>query len=348
MFLSNATASAPIQQNPNYTIVKTVEDVNGVLGGIVTLAGDVINYSINVTNTGNVDLYNVTVTDPLIADLSGPTESIDSDTVLDVGESWIYTGNYLATQEDININGTLGDGFINNNATVVGNYTVSQLYSEELDPKNSTVQVFVERDPSFSLFKAVIDPDPKGDCIINKAGDEVPYRIVVQNDGNVDLTNVIVEDPLVSLIGPTGDDYDPDVLNPGETWVFNGTYNLTQDDVDNGTLINNATVICDQLPENATSLETPVDQNPDLAIYKSVTGIDEIGDFMINTADDVINYQVAVKNNGDVSLTNISVDDPLITLNKVSGDNKHPGTLDPGETWVYAGDYEVFQLRYSY
>ncbi len=123
---SNATVSAPIQQNPNYTIVKTVEDVNGVLGGNVTLAGDVIDYSINVTNTGNVDLYNVTVTDPLIADLSGPTGSIDNDTVLDVGESWIYTGNYSATQEDINNNGTLGDGFINNNATVVGNYTVSQ------------------------------------------------------------------------------------------------------------------------------------------------------------------------------------------------------------------------------
>ena len=101
---------------------------------IVTLAGDVIDYSINVTNTGNVDLSNVTVTDPLIADLSGPTESIDNDTVLDVGESWIYTGNYSATQKDINDNGTLGDGFINNNATVVGNYTVT-----EMDINNNTV-----------------------------------------------------------------------------------------------------------------------------------------------------------------------------------------------------------------
>jgi PKD repeat protein len=33
----------------------------------------------------------------------------------------------------------------------------------------------------------------------------------------------------------------------------------------------------------------------------------------------------------------------MITLIKVSGDNKHPGILDPGETWVYAGDYEVSQ-----
>ena len=339
---SNASVFTHIIQDPNYTIVKTVEDVNGVPEGNVTIAGDIIAYSINVTNTGNVDLYNVTVTDPLIDDLEGPTGSLDNDTVLNVGESWIFTGDYTATQEDININGTLGDGFIINNATVVGNYTVSQIYSEELDLQNSTAQVYVERNPSYSLFKAVIDPDPRGDCIINKAGDAVPYRIVMQNDGNVDLTNVTVEDPLVSLIGPTGDDYDPDIMNPGETWVFNGTYNLTQDDVDSGILINNATVTCDQLPENGTSLETLVDQNPDLSIYKSVTGIDEAGDFMINYPGDIINYQVAVKNNGDVSLTNVIVDDPMVvTLEKKSGDNKHLEILDPGETWVYTGDYEV-------
>jgi uncharacterized repeat protein (TIGR01451 family) len=347
----NATVSTPIIQNPDYTIVKTVEDVSGVFGGNVTLAGDLITYSINVTNTGNMDLYNVTVTDPLIDDLAGPEGSINNNTVLDVGESWIYTGDYRATQEDINSNGTMGDGFINNNATVAGNYTVTEIninnnniivsYPEELDPKNSTAQVFVERNPSYSLFKAVIDPDPRGDCILNKAGDKVPYRVVVQNDGNVDLTNVTVEDPLVSLIGPTGDDYDPDVMNPGETWVFNGTYNLTQDDVDSGVLINNVTVTCNQLPENGTSLETPVDQNPDLSVYKSVTGIDEAGDFMINYPGDIINYQVAVKNNGDLSLTNVTVDDPMLTLEKKSGDNKHPGILDPGETWVYTGDYEV-------
>ena len=64
---------------------------------------------------------------------------------------------------------------------------------------------------------------------------------------------------------------------------------------------------------------------------------------MINNPEDIINYQVAVRNNGDVSLTNVTVDDPLVSLAKVSGDNKHPGILDPGETWVYSGDYEVSQ-----
>jgi PKD repeat protein len=78
-----------------------------------------------------------------------------------------------------------------------------------------------------------------------------------------------------------------------------------------------------------------------LSVYKSVTGIDEAGDFMINYPGDIINYQVAVKNNGDLSLTNVTVDDPMLTLEKKSGDNKHPGILDPGETWVYTGDYEV-------
>ncbi len=60
---------------------------------------------------------------------------------------------------------------------------------------------------NYSIFKSVIDPDPTGDCIINKDGDKVPYRIVVKNEGEVNLTNVTVDDTLISpLPEPTGDD----------------------------------------------------------------------------------------------------------------------------------------------
>ncbi len=41
---------------------------------------------------------------------------------------------------------------------------------------------------SYSIFKSVIAPDESGDCIVNSPGDEIPYRIVVKNEGNVDLT----------------------------------------------------------------------------------------------------------------------------------------------------------------
>jgi PKD repeat protein len=198
---------------------------------------------------------------------------------------------------------------------------------------------------SYSIFKSVIAPDESGDCIINSPGDKIPYRIVVKNDGNVDLTGVSVNDPMVKLTEPTGDDIDPGVLNPEEVWVYTGNYRLTQDDIDNGkgSIDNTATVSCNELPDKTSSVRVPIEQNSKLQIYTSVTGIDEHGDKIINTPGDVINYQVAVKNDGKVDLTGVKVSDPMIELTEPTGDDKDPGVLNPGEVWVYNGDYSVTQ-----
>src|SRR5665647_1849084 len=358
----NSSVQTPIIQDPSYTINKTVTNVTNVAGegtcGNVTAVGDVIAYQVVVTNDGNIDLNNVTVNDTLIG-LTGPVQSNSNatnsnDTILQVGENWNYTGNYTITQEDINSNGT-GTGFINNTAIVTGNYTVTQIDTnnnntttfslEQLGPQNSSVQTPIKRVSDYSIFKSVIAPDEDGDCIVNSAGDEVPYRIVVKNDGNVDLTGVSVSDPMIELTGPTGDDTDPGVLNLGEVWVYTGIYTLTPDDINNGNgyIDNIATVSSNELPDETSNVSQPVDQNADLSIQKSVIGIDEAGDYMINQPGDVINYQIAVKNNGDVDLTGISVDDPMITLTGPTGDSINPGVLNTGETWVYTGDYEVTQ-----
>jgi len=198
---------------------------------------------------------------------------------------------------------------------------------------------------SYSIFKSVIAPDESGDCIINSPGDIIQYRIVVKNDGNVDLTGVSVNDPMVKLTEPTGDDIDPGVLNPGEVWVYTGNYRLTQDDIDNGkgSIDNTTTVSCNELPYKTSSVQVPIEQNSKLQIYTSATGIDEHGDKIINNPEDVINYQVAVKNNGKVDLTGVKVSDPMVKLTESTGDDKDPGVLNPGEVWVYNGDYTVTQ-----
>jgi len=49
-----------------------------------------------------------------------------------------------------------------------------------------------------------------------------------------------------------------------------------------------------------------------LIIYKSIIGLDEAGDYIINQPGDIIRYQIAVKNNGDVDLQNVNVTDSLI------------------------------------
>ncbi len=86
-----------------------------------------------------------------------------------------------------------------------------------------------------------------------------------------------------------------------------------------------------------------VDSNADLSIYNSVIGIDETGNQIIDNPGDVINYQIAIKNRGDVNLTGVSVIDQMCVLIGPNGDGIDPGVLHPGEAWVYTGNYTVTQ-----
>src|SRR5260370_1368207 len=60
-----SSVSTPIDYSPGLKIVKTVESVTDGNSTALTDAGDVIHYDVLVTNTGDVTLTNVTVTDPL-------------------------------------------------------------------------------------------------------------------------------------------------------------------------------------------------------------------------------------------------------------------------------------------
>ena len=136
MFVLMPFAPAVSDAGPvSYTINKTVIDVAGEgPAGNVTKAGDIISYQVDIANDGNLNFTNVNVTDSLIK-LTGPIESNSNDSILETGENWTYTGNYTVTQGDINNNGTIGDGFIVNNATV---------NCDNIGLQNDSVQVTIE------------------------------------------------------------------------------------------------------------------------------------------------------------------------------------------------------------
>ncbi|WP_287308981.1 MULTISPECIES: SdrD B-like domain-containing protein, partial [unclassified Okeania] len=114
--------------------------------GIVDQVDDVINYEIAVSNVGFQDLTGVNVTDPLLAgNLSGPVESINTDGILERGETWTYTGSYTVQQSDIDSNGG-GDGDIDNTATVDTNETPPSSDSEEVPINLSSISGNVSED----------------------------------------------------------------------------------------------------------------------------------------------------------------------------------------------------------
>src|SRR5690606_17572905 len=97
----------------------------------------------------------------------------------------------------------------------------------------SPVDTPIVQDPSLELVKSVTSAGPYAE------GDTITYQFVVENTGDVTLTNVSVTDELVGL-GPISYDWPgaDGVLLVGESVTATATYTVTADDVSAGNVHN--------------------------------------------------------------------------------------------------------------
>ena len=315
-----ATADVPVEQNAAIAIDKSAT----VPGGTADVAGEVISYSIDVTNAGNVSLSGVTVDDPRISDLTFVGGDADSDSELDTTETWSYTGSYAVTQDDLDAGGS-----IDNTATAD---------STESGPATDSATVPVEQNAAIAIDKSATVPGGTADV----AGEVISYSIDVTNAGNVSLSGVTVDDPRISDLTFVGGDADSDSeLDTTETWSYTGSYAVTQADLDaGGTIDNTATADSTESGPATDSATVPVEQNAAIAIDKSAT----VPGGTADVAGEVISYSIDVTNAGNVSLSGVTVDDPRISdLTFVGGDADSDSELDTTETWSYTGSYAVTQ-----
>ncbi|WP_170611033.1 DUF11 domain-containing protein [Ruegeria arenilitoris] len=184
-------------------ITKSITSVTGTDGdSYADEAGDVIHYQIVVTNDNGVDLTGVSVSDPLLGTLT-QTVGDDSDGILNVGESWTYTGTYTLLQSDLDNNGG-GDGDIDNTATVSSN---------ELEDESDSAAQPLLYNPGIAIQKytvlytndGFIESEYGGLSGI-KPGDEIQWKYYITNTGNVTLENVVLVDD-AGTPGDTGDDF---------------------------------------------------------------------------------------------------------------------------------------------
>ena len=192
-------------------IVKTADPT------VVSEAGTVVTYDYVVTNTGDVTLTGIEVTDDRLGGIT-----LD-ETELDPGESTSGTAEYTVTQADINA----GDDIVNI-ATVTCDQGVT-------DQDDATVTIVTEG-PEIKIVKTA---DP---TVVSEAGTVVTYDYVVTNTGDVTLTGIEVTDD--RLGGITLDETE---LDPGESTSGTAEYTVTQADINAGDdIVNIATVTCDQ------------------------------------------------------------------------------------------------------
>lgn len=214
--------------------------------------GDVIEYTILVINTGTEPLTNVVATDTMpdgtVVVLSGQTESLTNNGILDVDEMWTYETSYTVSQDDIDAGAALV------NSVEVG---VAEVPMTQVDDAVTPVTA----DGSFAVEKT----QSGGANPVMLVGDEIEYTIVVTNTGGISLTGVVATDTMpdgsiVILSDPAESLSANNVLEVGEAWTYLTSYTATADDVRAGVdLINTVSVVTNEVPDPQTDdEETPV------------------------------------------------------------------------------------------
>src|SRR5690606_21556504 len=153
----------------------------------------------------------------------------------------------------------------------------------------------------------------------------------------------------------SGDTNNDGNLDIDEVWTYTATYAVTQADIDTGEVENQATATAeapngDEVSDlSGTTIEndepTVVElcQDAQIAIVKEGEFTGQ-GDCTV--VGDIITYTFTVTNEGNVTLSNVDVTDPLAGLSAITfvgGDTNTDGNLDIDEVWTYTATYAVTQ-----
>ena len=201
--------------------------------------GDTINYTFTITNTGNVTIFLVVVTDTIVTPVTCETgEIIPPERVLALPATAAVdcSGSYTITQADIDAKQ------VDNTVIVEGTDPRGDVIMDT-DDHSQPIPVA----PSISLIKTgELDLGQDGNA---DPGDLINYTFDVVNTGNVTLSNILISDPMVAPITcPSGNPIP--TMAPGASETCTGSYPITQADIDAGQKDNTATVTAEDTNGN--------------------------------------------------------------------------------------------------
>ena len=368
------------------TPVLVLEKSFAFTSGTGNAVGDVIEYTFEVTNTGNVTVDNISITDAKL----GMTDVAVTPSTLNPGESTTLTANYTVTQADLDtgevVNTAVAEGTdpkgndVSDASDAGTNSDGSDVTTPEDedtdgdvsngDDDDDTISDLIQ-DPAITVVKTIVDAN-------TQVGGEVTYRITVTNTGNITVNTVRVTD---AMLGLTNEDLTPSTLAPEESAFIESVYTITQADMDRGYVENTASgsavgVNGDAVNDisdtdidadgngvgNHEEVDSPdgegntdgdsgndvtvltLEQEPSIMLTKNAEYVDIDGNLYVSVGD-VINYTFEVINTGNVTLTNITVEDTMLVspYGEITGGPIASLMVGETDTTTFTGTYQIQQ-----
>jgi uncharacterized repeat protein (TIGR01451 family) len=291
---NSATDEATVSTSSDLSLTK-VSNPNPIV------AGQMITYTIRVSNSGYSDAQGVVVTDAVPPTILTPEYTIDN------GASWrpwvnSYTigtitsgSSYTLLIRGIVIPGGARGLVLSNTASVTST-------TADPDTGNNTVtdtNTITIPHPNLAITKEAIDN------IFSSVGEIVRYRIIVYNNSEESLYNIVVADSnaVITSGSPIA------ILASHQAAEVFAAHTVTQADIDTGEILNAVTangrnVSAQTVRDRSNMVTTKGLQRPQITASKYAA------ESRFKSVGETIHYTIEVFNCGNVTLKNITVSDP--------------------------------------
>jgi uncharacterized repeat protein (TIGR01451 family)/gliding motility-associated-like protein len=344
--------SPKISNEAEVTVLQGIKPILGITkssNGSTIRLGDIITYTISVSNSGNAFATGVNVRDVLPAGtsfVSTDRGGVHSNGTVNWTIGILAPGQTLVITLQVLVNGNfVGNEVISNIASVTSP-------ADPTTPKNSTpANVTVEE------VKPVLAITKKANAPTVLAGELISYTVEVRNTGTGPATNVTVTDQLPAgtfFISASNSvthnaglvTWSLGTINPGNSVTLNLVVQV-------GLTVPNGTVIINGVTAQSPDVATSVQNLPDPENAVTVISLPELSVSKLAASPKVnpgnnITYTITVSNLGTAIAQNVSVTDVLPTgttfVSASNGGVHSNGTV----TWTIAnlsiGEQEELSL----
>ena len=284
------TVTSP--QNPEILVVKSPSLTGDVNANGEADVGDVITYLYTVTNTGDVTLSSVSLTDDIEGAITLSDVAGDGVGVLAVGAIETGSSAHTVTQPEFDA------GSLTNIATVTGQGPLGQNVQD-----TDTKTVGFSQNPAIQVIKAqslTSDANLNG---LPDVGDVVTYSYTVTNTGGVSLNSVALSDDVegtITLSDVAGDGVG--VLAVGASETGSSAHTVTQAEFDANILVNIATATgqgpLGQPVQDTDTQTVPFTQNPAIQVVKTQALTTDANANTLADVGDIVTYSYVVTNTG--------------------------------------------------